>query len=96
MLPPFIIKQVNLPWAAPVSPSCISSKILKQAPECTIGSALKSGHPNNIWTCLSLLQGRPGLFPNRTETPDGGRSGTASRASTQPLSKSKQPGGPFG
>lgn len=64
----------------PVPPSCISSKILKQARERTVGSALESGKHNDIWTCLSRLQGRPSLFPNRTgpsfltpDFPDGHR-----------------------
>lgn len=78
----------------PVPPSCISSKILKQARERTVGSALESGKHNDIWTCLSRLQGRPSLFPNRTgpsfltpEIPDG----RLARRTTFPVQAAEKP-----
>lgn len=73
MLPPFISKQMNLPWAAAVSLSCISSKILKQAPECAVESALKSEDPNDIWTGLCHFQGKvpqQDRFPTAGARPD--------------------------
>lgn len=67
-LPSFIIKQVNLPGPPRCRLLASLSKILKQAPECTVGSAIKRGERNDIWRCLPRLQGRP-LLPNRTGPP---------------------------